>query len=124
VPVILPFIIFYQRKIGSYSLVINHSGIQFSKELSVTTWLGYPFLGIVPQDVKEFYGQLMKPSQCWLRPNAMSFNARARLAKFLGTPGISERLLTIPIEELLTAIQEYFAAELQEHGIVVRGKQF
>lgn len=113
---------------------INHEGIFTSrdsflikwaeiKELSPAMFLGSPYLQIVPWDLAEVAKRAKVSSGRFQR---FGINLTVLLfgrSKSLAPIGISQVVLPISIDELLTAIQERFASELQEHHIVVQRSQ-
>lgn len=117
-----------------HQVSINHEGIFTSrdsflikwaeiKELSPATFLGSPYLQIVPWDLAEVAERAKVSSGRSLR---FGINLTLLLFGHSKSPapiGLSQRVLPISIDELLTAIQERFASELNEHHIVVRRSQ-
>lgn len=113
---------------------INHEGIFTSrdsflikwaeiKELSPATFLGSPYLQIVPWDLAEVAERAKVSSGRFLH---FEINLTLLLFGRSKSPapiGISQRVLPISIDELLTAIQERFASELHEYQVVVRRSQ-
>lgn len=130
------FFAFQVRKLRtpSPSVRINREGIFTSrdsllikwaeiKELSPATFMGSPYLRIVPWNLAEVASRAKRSSGRFLR---FGINLTLLLFGRSKSPapiGLSQRALPISIDELLTAIQERFASELQEHHIVVRRSQ-
>ena len=116
---------------SSHQVRINHEGIFTSrdsflikwaeiKELSPATFLGSPYLQIVPWDLAEVAERAKVSSGRFLR---FGINLTLLLFGRSKSPapiGISQKVLPIAIDELLTTIQERFAPELHEHHIIVR----
>lgn len=92
------------------------------KELSLTTYMGSPFLRIVPWNLAEVASRAKRSSGPFLR---FGINLTLLLFGRSKSPpiGLGQVALPIPIDEMLTAIQERFASELREHHIMVRRSQ-
>jgi len=113
---------------------INHEGIFTSrdsflikwgeiKELSPATFLGSPYLQIVPWDLTEVAERAKVSSGRLLRFGVNLTLLLFGRSKSPAPIGISQRALPISIDELLAAIQEHFAPQLLEHRITVRRSQ-
>lgn len=110
---------------------IDHEGIFTSrasflirwaeiKELSPATFMGSPYLRIVPWDLAEVASRAKVSSgrffRFWINLTLLLFGRSKSPAPI----GIYQIALPISIDGLLTTIQERFAPELHEHHIMVR----
>ncbi len=98
------------------SLLIKWAEI---KELSLAIFMGSPYLRIVPWNVEEVAARAKASSRPLIRFGINITLMFFRHAKSRAPIGLSQRALPISINELLTAIEEQFGAELREHHILV-----
>ncbi len=113
---------------------INHEGIFTSRDsllikwaeikaLSPATFLGTPYLQVVPWNLAEVASRAKRSSGRFLRFGIHLTLLLFGRMKSPATIGISQMALPISIGELLAAIQEHFAPELLEHRITVGRSQ-
>jgi hypothetical protein len=102
------------------SLLIYWSEI---KELSRSTFMGFPFLRIVTWNLEEVASRAKASSRPLFR---FGINITLGIFTLLKSPapiGIYQMSLPVSIDKLLTTIHERFAAKLRENRITVRGWQ-
>jgi hypothetical protein len=127
---------FFIRRLRAPSpyVCINHEGIFTSRdsflikwreirELSLATFMGSPYLRIVPWNGEEIATRAKASSRLSMR---FAIDATVMLFRRSKSPapiGLSQMVLPISIQELLVAIQEHFGTELREHHILIQNTQ-
>lgn len=110
---------------------ISHQGIFTSRdpflitwaeiqELSLATFLGVPYLRIVPRNVQEVAARAKAASRASVRFGIALNLLFFRFSKSSAPIGFPQTALPISLDELFAVIQEHFGTQLREHRILVR----
>jgi hypothetical protein len=120
-----------QLRAPASSVRINQEGIFMSrdrvlikwaeiKELSQATFMGSPYLRIAVWNPEEVAARAKAAAQPFMRLLVTLNLLIFRFSRSSYPIGLAQRVIPIPLSELLAAIQEHFGLQLREHHVLVR----